>query len=242
MIFPYEREMNLDAMEFNCLANNEVFNQIVEKQHQKLANTNYTKKQIVGRIKNIFQTSEEFWYVVIKDHFWGWGKKIKYILIAEAPPWHPSGIVSYFYNPDTPIKSAQLLSTIYGAFWEMTVKESNTIDNKRKIEGLCQKGFLLIDMLRIGLNYREIGRSKKLYSELVDMEMEHFIDKLNEIKPLLERDFKIRITYKVQVEPLKAHFPENHFAYDQIHQYPAINTNTRRGPSIMDIVNGFDLD
>jgi len=230
------------AKKFELLTNNDVFNQVVEKQYRKLANKFITQEHIVDRVKKIYQKSESCWHQVIEDLFLGSEQKIKYILIAEAPPWHPTGIVSYFYNPDTPKKSAQLLSTIYGAFSGMTVKESNTIDNWRKIEELCQVGFLLIDMMPIGLSYSKIGRPKKLYSGLVNMGMDYFIDKLKIIEPLLDNDFKIRITYKLQVDSLKAHFPDNHFASHQINHCPAINTSTFGVPFIKDIVNGFELD
>lgn len=200
-----------------------------------------TTSHIIDRLREIFHTTEALWHDVVKHQLIEFDLRINYLLIGEAPPWHPSGLISYFYNPANKKQASRLLSTIHSAFHGIDLKDSNEIGNLKKIERLCEKGFLLIDMLPFGFNYGKIDRRSKIYPQLISLAMDHLIDKLDMLKPLLADDCKIRVMYKSQISPLRSCFPVNHFAHHQINEYDAINTSTFGVPYVKDIVEGFDL-
>ena len=227
-------------MNFSHLQENEIFRLAVKKQHEKLSDPELTEERIVDRLGEIYHVSEKFWFDTIREKFAESGQKVQYILIGEAPPWHSAGIVSYFYNPDTPIISSRLLSTVYAAFFGVELKEANEISNMKKIESLCGIGFLLVDMLPLGFSYKSIGRSK-LYSDLVEMVMSHLEGKLDGLQFLLQEGVIIRVAYKAQAKPLRHHLSKNHFAYNQVNDYDPINTNRFGTPTVKNITEGFGI-
>jgi len=120
------------------------------------------------------------------------------------------------------------------------LKEANEVSNKEKIEGLCSRGFLLVDMLPLGFSYKSIGRAK-LYSGLVELGMSHLEGKLEGLQFQLQEDVIIRVVYKAQAKPLRLHLSKNHFAYNQISDYEPINTSTFGIPTVNDISEGFGI-
>lgn len=123
------------------------------------------------RLDEIFERSEEFWHQaldMIPE------RRIKYMMIAEAPPWSPFGEVEYFYNPLS--KSRTFLNAICNAFFEEHIYTTRGID--KALSELGQRGFLLCDSIPFAMNYSTGNkRARQDYRRLVEMTTTTYMEK-----------------------------------------------------------------
>ncbi len=99
---------------------------------------------------------------------------VKYLLIAEAPPWSENDPISYFYSTFT----EPLRHRIWNAFFN----EAAPNDVNNALTRLAEKQFLLIDSLPFSMEYKTNHRKKELYVELIKCCKAFVDEKLKKIK------------------------------------------------------------
>jgi hypothetical protein len=118
------------------------------------------------------------------------GRGVRYVLIAEAPPWTPVGVVRYFYNTFDQTEAGRPVAWIR-ATWKAFYPES---DVPRKIddalEALAEAGFLLVDALPFAIDYSRV-RGKQEYSKLVGACHDYLLQQIND--PLVSWDQVVRV-------------------------------------------------
>lgn len=150
----------------------------------------FSKKIIednLERINEIFTKSESFWG---QQLFNLPAEGVKYLLIAEAPPWSAEGEVTYVYNPKSEIRT--LLKALYKAF---------SIDgyaNEERLNNLTNEGLLIVDSLPFAMDYSSGGkRSRDKYQELVrECVKTNMLPKINYSKLRWSEDLKIGFAFK----------------------------------------------
>jgi hypothetical protein len=166
----------------------------------------------IDRLNKIYNLCEKKW----EDNLKRFDKdnKIKYLLIAEAPPWSEDGKdIRYFYNMDECDKSSR--THLLYASWNVLITEKYHKGEYPKGEGrgedilnaLAKKGFLLIDVLPFAMEYKK--REDK-YKELVKACKDLFLDKIKNISDLnlWAKDVKVALSWeKPSMAVIKA-FPE----------------------------------
>jgi len=133
-------------------------------------------KQIVNRnttrLNEIHIKTEQLWEQQLNNIP---GKEIKYLLIAEAPPWSQQGDVFYVYNPNSSPRT--LLRAITKAFFDVFIYKQIGIEST--LNALTDLGFIIIDSLPFSMEYSN-KRGRKNYKELVEHCSEtYLIRKLN---------------------------------------------------------------
>jgi len=112
-----------------------------------------------NRINAIYETTEKLWQeqiVTLPE------SGIKYLLIAEAPPFSPEGSVKNVYNPESEART--LLKSLCKAFFSEPLY--NVIGNKKTLYRLSSLGLLIVDSLPFAMGYSAKRGSDK-YRELV---------------------------------------------------------------------------
>jgi hypothetical protein len=89
------------------------------------------------------------------------GGVVKYLLIAEAPPWSVSGPPKYVLDPGSRPRS--IMRALRGAFSLSTVELASP---GASLAGLASRGLLVVDSLPFAADYGAL-RSKATYGQLV---------------------------------------------------------------------------
>ena len=144
----------------------------------------------LDRIEEIYNTSEKFWEEQLTSLP---EDGIKYLLIAEAPPWSPEGEVTYVYNPKS--KPRTLLRELCKAFLgEPLYKEIGTEETLKRLAAF---GLIIIDSLPFAMNYKSKRYSKK-YSELLAHTVNSYmLKKINREDLKWSNDLKIAFAFKI---------------------------------------------
>lgn len=149
----------------------------------RLFNPEYIKYNM-ERINTIYRKTEKLWSEYLNNIP---NRKVKYLLIAEAPPWNESGEVLYVLNPKSNPRS--LLSPICKAFFNDNIYKE--IGIKTALQKLANTGFLIIDSIPYALEYKG-KRNRKNYKELVKSSCSSYlIKKINGSKINWDKDLKI---------------------------------------------------
>lgn len=140
----------------------------------------------IEHLIHTFKICEERWDFNLNTRLIG--RKIKYILIAEAPPWSPPGHeINYFYNNF----AGSWCTRIYHTFFP---KQKVPIFRMDALDKLAEKNFLFIDSLPFALNYSG-KRNTKAYKELIRTCKDWWINKIKSIK--FDENLKIAFAFKV---------------------------------------------
>lgn len=159
----------------------------------------------LNRLNDIYKKTEEKWRENLKrlKDF-----PVKYLLIAEAPPWIEQGEVQYFYN--------NFEGSWCRRIWRAFSKENKQPSPDECLEMLAKKGFLLIDTLPFAMKYTSAKRKKPKYKELIDKCREDFfMKKVNDQSIRYAEKVKIAFAFKLNAEaviealPKKLKLPEN---------------------------------
>ena len=111
----------------------------------------------VERLNSIFLETEAKWQENLNRLE---RTPVKYLLLAEAPPWTERGEVRYFYNTF----KGNWVRSIWRAF---SPTEELPSDVNFGLGKLADKGFLLIDTLPFAMKYPSTKRRSPLYQRLV---------------------------------------------------------------------------
>ena len=111
----------------------------------------------LGRLNHIFETSERKWFENLQRLK---GNRVKYLLLAEAPPWTETGETRYFYNTFT----GPWVARIWHAFFPL---ETLTPQIDLGLKKLADQGFLLVDTLPFSMDYPSSKRRTPVYRKLM---------------------------------------------------------------------------
>jgi hypothetical protein len=144
-------------------------------------------QESIRRLNIIHRYTEKIWNEYIDNIP---GKRIKYLLIAEAPPWSASGDPQYFLDPKS--NSRTLMRAFRNALFPNIVnKDSSHIINK-----FADAGLLLIDSLPFSMNYGG-KRNCKSYKELINLCVKSYmLNKLNNGGLMFAGNIKISFGYE----------------------------------------------
>jgi len=142
------------------------------------------------RMEQIFQTTERKWRCNLNRL-----KKVKYLLIAEAPPWSEDGEIRYFYNTFQP----PLANRIWHAFFPSKILPQN-IDIA--LTALGEQGFLLIDTLPFSMKYSSQFRKKPLYKKLIKECLPFFMKKINDPMIRWAQEVRLAFAFKLNGEAI----------------------------------------
>lgn len=140
-------------------------------------------------LERIYFATEELWGQYLPA-------EVKYLLIAEAPPFRPidpvDGVV-YFYNQRA--HSRTLLRALSAAFNAPAHQEDGT---DQTLLYLKEKGFLLIDSLPFAMDYTRKRKNRK-YKELVKVCVGSYLTKkLKNVR--CSGDVKVAFAFKKNAE------------------------------------------
>ncbi|MFQ5759835.1 MAG: hypothetical protein ACE5HM_02560, partial [Acidiferrobacterales bacterium] len=122
------------------------------------------------------------------------GRRVRYLMICEAPPWHEEGGIVYVYNPDSRPKGRDPMTEIHKAFFpDERIAEG---EYGRALDKIANEGVLIVDSLPFAMDYGN-KRSEKEYSRLVKACVESYLEpKLQNAKIEWHGDSKIAFSLK----------------------------------------------
>jgi hypothetical protein len=151
--------------------------------------------KILKRVEDIYYYARDKWLTNLKRLE---GKKVKYLLIAEAPPWSAEGEdIKYFYGLDDETKSHLENSTLLKSLSKSFFGDSYRISSgKEFLNDLSHKGLLLIDILPFAINYKPF-KNKKEYASLINECLPFFNEQVNNPMILWADDVRVAFAFKV---------------------------------------------
>lgn len=166
------------------------------KRLAKLFGSNVVRSK-AGRLNEISARCEAAWETNL-DRLRN--TEVKYLLIAEAPPWSEKDPINYFY---TTLKGPWC-NRIWNAFFNEAIPD----DVNRALTLLAEKQFLLIDSLPFSMEYKTNHRKKELYVELIKCCKAFINKKLNNEKIQWAREVKVALAFYKNGEAIINAFPE----------------------------------
>ena len=120
----------------------------------------------IGRLNAIYRHAEQSWneFVVMLA-----GVEVRYLLIAEAPPWSEHGPPQFVLDPMS--RPGVLLRALSKAFLGEKARSMNA---KEIIVQLARRGFLLIDSIPFAMDYGS-RRSRSSYQRLIDQTVQTYL-------------------------------------------------------------------
>jgi hypothetical protein len=148
---------------------------------------------VKSRVQSIYEVCEEYWQdqlELLPE------RRVKYLLLAEAPPWTASGNINYFYNPSTP--ASNFMQSISKAFFGEPIYKDKSIGYEGTLNELGRSGFLVCDSIPFAMNYSDGNkRSNKLYSQLVARTASSYLlKKLTTNNLLFSDDLKVAFSLR----------------------------------------------
>ncbi len=125
--------------------------------------------------------------------------KVKYLLIAEAPPWStPEDDVNYFYNNFDRTKLCSSCSRCFG------------VDDvgDRGLKELAERGFLLVDSLPFAMKYNSDLRREGAYTKLVEGCKSFLLEHINNERIHWDGNVKLAFAFKLNGEAVQKAFSE----------------------------------
>jgi hypothetical protein len=142
----------------------------------------------IDRLNTIHDYTESLWRNYIEKIP---DKKVKYLLIAESPPWSQDGIPQYFLDPNS--RSRSLMNAFRRAFFPNDYNGNLELI----IDRLAKSRLLLIDSIPFSMNYSGL-RSKNKYKELVGLTVySYMLKKLSNYGLKYMKDMRIVFGYQI---------------------------------------------
>lgn len=170
--------MSLDTIENYAIAFQEL---------SKLFGKTYVERRL-RRLDGIFGEAEGYW----KDNLVRFGgHSVKYLLLAEAPPWREEGEeVSYFYKNFERGVGSLLCWAVWNCFYD------EPLDYMNGLQRLATSGFMLIDTLPFAMEYTSRIRRKPSYKDLVGACSAFWKNKICAVKNWNE-EVKVALAFKL---------------------------------------------
>ena len=149
------------------------------------------------RINEIYAVCEAAWETNLDRLS---NTEVKYLLIAEAPPWSEKDPINYFYTT----LNGPWCTRIWKAFFD----EARPDDVNKALTLLAEKQFLLIDSLPFSMKYTTNCREDPFYTELIKCCKAFINKKLNNEKIRWAREVKVALAFYKNGEAIINAFPE----------------------------------
>lgn len=148
-------------------------------------------EQSIERLNYIHNYTEDIWVDYVKNIP---NNTVKYLLIAEAPPWKEKGRPEYVLDPLSNPRS--LISAISRAFYGDLVYKK--VGVKETLATLASDGFLVIDSIPFSMDYSNPNkRSRAAYKKLVRNSIEEYmLPKLESNGLSFHQDLRIAFSLK----------------------------------------------
>lgn len=142
----------------------------------------------IGRLNEIYNFTENIWHTYIEMIP---NRLVKYLLIAEAPPWRESGAQpQYFLDPNSDSR------TLMRAFKNAFIQDPNIHDPEIVISLFAESGLLLIDSIPFSLIYTG-KRNSRHYNRLIELSVHSYmINKLSTNELIFSNNLKISFGYE----------------------------------------------
>ena len=127
-----------------------------------------TVARSMDRLNEIHKFAERRWqeYVtLIPDGV------VRYLLIAEAPPWKATGAPLFVLDPDSP--SRTLMQTLRKTFFNDA--QTAQLTTAEALTELARRGFLIIDSIPFSMKYSSRQRSNPRYRNLVARSVQTYL-------------------------------------------------------------------
>jgi hypothetical protein len=123
---------------------------------------------------------------------------VKYLLILEAPPGTDDDPPLYFLDPAC--RPRTLMNAVSPAFFGC-----QSADGKRTLDGLAQRGFLMVDSIPFSMKYTSSLRSRPAYSQLVGRTAKSYmLDKLTSSSLSWSDDLRIGFSLRLNANCVMA--------------------------------------
>lgn len=140
------------------------------------------------RLKEIHGHAELCWRTYIEQLADGC---VKYLLIAEAPPWsEPGEKIQYVLDPSS--RSRTLMSALQKAF-----PTAYGLPAGKALAEFAQQGFLIVDSIPFSMKYTSRNRTSDNYQELVDVTANAVQAALRSSSLNWSRDLRIAFSVKL---------------------------------------------
>ena len=153
-------------------------------------------------LKRVYEETERHWnnnlnYIHRKNI------KVKFLLIAEAPPGKKDEsveTVKYFYNPESVSHQSYLINVARCFFPGETVRCSSMMEKQNLLNKVSDMGFILIDSLPFAMNYsKERKRSSPHYKKLIEVCAGTYVKyKLNECRVPWSSKEQVKVAFSVR--------------------------------------------
>lgn len=120
--------------------------------------------EYLPRLQEIYEYTEGIWHTYVRRIG---NTPIRYLLVAEAPPWSESGKPEYVLDPTS--KPRSLLSALRNAFIG-----TKPVLPSECLKVLSSKGFLVLDSIPFSMDYSQ-KRSSKKYDRLIESTVKSYL-------------------------------------------------------------------
>lgn len=150
----------------------------------------------IGRMNEIYVQCETAW---IKNLDRLDNTDVKYLLVAEAPPWSENDPTSYFYST--------FKGPVCNSVWKAFFNEAVPNDVNEALTRLGKKGFLLLDSLPFSMKYETSHRKKGLYVDLIKCCKAYIDEQLNNQKIGWAKEVRLALAFCKNGEAIINAFP-----------------------------------
>ncbi len=146
------------------------------------------------RLNEIHHYTEEKW----KCYLAKLRRPVRYLLIAEAPPWKPPG-ERIEYVLDSESKPRRLMQALRGAF---SLRKSNYPNADAALAEFAHQGLLIVDSIPFSMDYSKKRGSPK-YHNLVQLTVQSYLlKKLSHEQLFYCKDLRIAFGFKCNGEAI----------------------------------------
>jgi hypothetical protein len=140
------------------------------------------------RLGEIHEYTETKWHeyaALLRDD------SVRYLLIAEAPPWSPDGPPQFLLDPGSRVRT--LMRALQHAF-----PGCEGMSPAESLQALALRGFLLIDSIPFAMKYSSRQRASERYDDLVRLTATSYLQrKVQESGLTWSRDLRIAFSLRL---------------------------------------------
>jgi hypothetical protein len=143
----------------------------------------------LARLNQIYEYTEDKWrlYLALLRN-----KRVRYLLIAEAPPWSTTDVPQYVLDPTS--RSRTLMKALRRAF--LSPSDCNQLDAGEVLAEFARRGLLIVDSVPFPMDYSK-KRSHKEYDCLVQLTAKSYLyEKLRSAE--LSWSSELRVAFSVK--------------------------------------------
>jgi len=150
--------------------------------------TDETVRERLPRLKEIHGHAELRWRKYVEQLG---DRPVKYLLIAEAPPWSPCGSqIQYVLDPLS--RSRTLMSALRRAF-----PAASELPSDKALAEFARQGFLIVDSIPFSMEYTSNKRKSVTYQQLIGATVSAVQEALRSSSFRWSRDLRVAFSVKL---------------------------------------------